>query len=273
VLARFGENVIQPGRPLATIEEALVPAYLMHRYQLEAATKSIAGIAYTYALRGDGQIPLKPVAPVEQRRALDVILGSLAPDSLKLPESLLNLIPPRPEGFPRHRELFANHTGAVFDALAPAEAVAEIVFTVLFDSGRAARLIEQHALNPQQPGLDEVLDRALDATWRKAAGADYAGEIQRTVNYSMLAHLIDLLANPAATPQTKAILGYKLKALADTMAIDGANERLPLAQREHLLQGQRMITDYFARPKDYVPLKIPEPPPGMPIGDMLDCDF
>src|ERR1035437_9343234 len=46
VLARFGENVIKPGRPLATIEEALVPAYLMHRYQLEAAAKSIAGTAY-----------------------------------------------------------------------------------------------------------------------------------------------------------------------------------------------------------------------------------
>src|ERR1035437_9508446 len=51
-----------PGSPLATIEEALVPAYLMHRYQLEAAAKSIAGTAYTYALRGDGQVPLTPVA-------------------------------------------------------------------------------------------------------------------------------------------------------------------------------------------------------------------
>jgi hypothetical protein len=273
VLARFGENVIQPGRPLATIEEALVPAYLMHRYQLEAAAKSIAGTAYTYALRGDGQIPLTPVAPVEQRRALEAILGSLAPESLKLPESLLKVIPPRPAGFPRHRELFANHTAAVFDALAPAEAAAEIAFTVLFDPGRAARLVEQHALNPEQPGLDEVVDRVLDATWHKPAGNDYAGEVQRTVNYSLLAHLIDLLANPAATPQTKAILGYKLKALADAFAKDGASESLPPAQRAHLWQGQRMITDYFARPTEYVPLKIAQPPPGAPIGNVLNCDF
>ncbi|HTA29429.1 MAG TPA: zinc-dependent metalloprotease, partial [Candidatus Cybelea sp.] len=254
VLARFGENVIQPGRPLATIEEALVPAYLMHRYQLAAAAKSIAGTTYTYALRGDGQVPLTPVPPGEQRRALEVILGSLRPESLKLPEPLLQVIPPRPEGFPRHRELFANHTGAVFDALAPPEAVAEIVFTVLFDSGRAARLIEQHALDPQQPGLDTIIDRALDATWRKPAGDDYAGEVQRTVNYSLLAHLIDLLANPVATPQTKAILGYKLKALAEELARVGAGGKLPPAQYAHLLQGQRMILDYFARPNDYVPL-------------------
>jgi len=273
VLARFGENVIQPGRPLATIEEALLPAYLIHRYQLEAAAKSIAGSSYTYALRGDGQVPLTPVVPVEQRRALDVILSSLASESLQLPESLLNVIPPRPEGFPRHRELFASHTAAVFDVLAPAEAVAEIVFTVLFDSGRAARLVGQHALNPEQPGLDEVIDRVLETTWRKPAGADYAGEIQRTVNYSLLAHLIDLHANPAATPQTKAILGYKLKALANVLAKDGARESLPPVQRAHLLEGQQIITDYFARPKDYVPLKIPEPPPGPPIGEVFDCDF
>jgi len=273
VLARFGENVIKPGRPLAVIEEALLPAYLMHRYQLEAAAKSIAGTAYTYALRGDGQVPLTPVAPDEQRRALDAILGSLAPEVLRLPESLLNVIPPRPEGFPRHRELFANHTAGVFDALAPAEAAAEIALAVLFDPGRAARLIEQHARDPRQPGLDEVIDHTLDATWRKPAGTDYAGEVQRTVNYSVLVHFIGLFANPAATPQTKAILGYRLKTLAEALAKDGAKKSLPLPQRAHLLQGQRMIADYFARPADYVPLKIPAPPPGQPIGDLLDCDF
>lgn len=273
VLARFGENVIKPGRPLATIEEALVPAYLMHRYQLEAAAKCIAGTAYTYALRGDGQVPLTPVAPAEQRRALDTILSSLSPDALKLPESLLKIIPPRPAGFPRHRELFANHTAEVFDALAPAEAAAEIAFAVVFDPGRAARLVEQHARDAQQPGLDEVIERVLDATWRKPAGADYAGEVQRTVNTSALAHLIDLLARPASTSQTKALVGASLKNLAEWLEKNGANDSLPLAQRAHYQQGARRIADYFASPKDYTPLKIPEPPPGQPIGATLDCDF
>jgi hypothetical protein len=274
VLARFGENVIKPGRPLATMEDALVPAYLMHRYQLVAAAKSIAGAAYTYALRGDGQEPLTPVPAQEQRRALDTILGSLAPDALKLPESLLKIIPARPEDYPRagNPELFANHTAEMFDALSPAEAAAEIAFTVLFDPGRAARLVEQHARDPQQPGLDEVIDHTLDSTWRKPAGADYAGEVQRTVNYSALAHLIDLTANPAGTPQTKAIVSYKLKSLAEELA-NGANESHSIVQRAHLQQGERMILDYFAHPKDYVPLAIPPPPPGMPIGNLLNCDF
>jgi hypothetical protein len=33
VLDRFGENNIRPGAPMATLEEALVPAFLMHRLQ------------------------------------------------------------------------------------------------------------------------------------------------------------------------------------------------------------------------------------------------
>jgi len=38
-LERFGENVIARGRPMATLEEPLVPIYLLHRYQLEATAK------------------------------------------------------------------------------------------------------------------------------------------------------------------------------------------------------------------------------------------
>src|SRR5262249_17519647 len=33
-LKRFGENNIREGDPLATIEEALVPIYMLHRYQV-----------------------------------------------------------------------------------------------------------------------------------------------------------------------------------------------------------------------------------------------
>jgi hypothetical protein len=273
VLARFSENVIKPGRPMATIEETLVPAYLMHRYQLEAASKSIAGTTYTYALRGDGQVPLTPVAPAEQRRALEVILGSVSPESLKLPESLLNIIPPRPAGFRRHRELFANHTAEVFDALAPAEAAADIAFTMVLDVGRAARLVEQHARDPKQPGLDEVIERVLDATWRKPAGDDYAGEVQRTVDIVALSHLIDLLANPKATAQAKALAALALKNLGESLEKTAAGAGPTLAQRAHDQLGARMIADYFSSPKDYVPLKIPEPPPGQPIGDTPDCDW
>ena len=53
-LRRFGENNIREGAPLSTIEDALVPIYMLHRYQVEAASKLIGGMDYTFALRGDG---------------------------------------------------------------------------------------------------------------------------------------------------------------------------------------------------------------------------
>lgn len=273
VLARFSDATIRPGRPLATIEEALVPAYLMHRYQIEAAAKSIGGTAYTYALRGDGQVPLTPVAPAEQLRAVDALLGALSPDTLKVPEKLLKLIPPRPAGFSRHRELFANHTAEAFDALAPAEAAADLTLAAMFEPGRAARLVEQHARDAQQPGLQDVIDRTLAATWRATAGADYAGEVQRTVDYVTLEHLIDLMASSAATPQTKAEVAASLTHLADWLQQTASDDRLVPAQHAHYQQGYRMIVEYFSHPKEYVPLRIPTPPPGQPIGDEMDCDF
>ena len=271
-LARFGENVIKPGRPLATIEEALVPIYLLHRYQLEAAAKSIAGTTYTYALRGDGQVPLTPVAPAEQRRALTALLDALSPATLRLPEPLLNAIPPRPAGFPRHRELFANHTAGNFDALAPAQAAAEITFNVLFDPGRAARLVQQHARDPEMPGLDEILSRTFDATWRQAAGSDYAGEIQRTVDAVALAHLFSLASNSDAAEQVKAVATAELEALRNWLTTTGPRATAP-EQRAHYAYGAWLISQFFEHPHEFVAPRIPSPPPGQPIGEESGCGF
>src|SRR5437879_13394828 len=81
-LKRFGENNIREGAPLATLEDVLVPLYMLHRYQVEAASKLVGGMDYTFALRGDGQAPTQIVAPAEQRRALAAVLATLKPEVL-----------------------------------------------------------------------------------------------------------------------------------------------------------------------------------------------
>lgn len=270
-LTRFGERVIPPGRPLATIEEALVPIYLLHRYQLEAAAKSIAGVSYAYALRGDGQTPLVPVPPEEQRRALRSVLGTLEPEVLRLPESLLAVLPPRPEGFSRHRELFANHTGGTFDALAPAEAAAELAFRLLLDPARAARLVQQHALDPEQPGFPELLGSVLDATWRRPAGEDYAGELRRTVDAVALTHLFALASDPGAIVQVRAVATTALADLREELRILAASDGSKAARAHHLFGAER-IEQFLEHPADFVAPPPSEPPPGQPIGS-LGCDF
>jgi hypothetical protein len=269
-LARFGENAVRPGQPLALLEETLVPLYLMHRYQIEAAAKSVGGVAYTYALRGDGQVPTTAVAPEEQRRAVTTLLAALQPQVLALPESLLKIIPPRPEGYPRHRELFANRTAEAFDALAPAEAAAQLTFSALFEPGRAARLVEQSVRDSHQPSLDETIETALNATWLTPAGADYAGEIQRSVDGVLLAQLLALAAEPDTTAQVRAVATARLMALRGWLE-RSANAAGNPAQQAHYVYGARLIAQFLDNPKDFIAPRVPVPPPGQPIG--MACDF
>src|SRR4029077_154094 len=157
---------IRQGAPLATIEDVLVPIYMLHRYQVEAASKLIGGMDYTFALRGDGQPPTQIVAAGEQRRALAAVLATLKPEALALPDSLLRMIPPRPPAYERGREDFKIRTYPAFDALAPAEAAAQHTLQFLFNPERAARLVEFHARDSANPSFEEVLDAVLNATWK-----------------------------------------------------------------------------------------------------------
>src|SRR5256885_7560710 len=146
-LRRFGENNIREGAPFATIEDALVPIFMLHRYQVEATSKLIGGMDYTFALRGDGQTPTQIVTASEQRRALAALLATLKPEALELPESLLKIIPPRPPEYERGREHFKIRTYPAFDALAPAEAAAQHTLQFLFNPERAQMLVEFHVLD------------------------------------------------------------------------------------------------------------------------------
>src|SRR5258705_12301166 len=69
-LKRFGENNIRDGAPMATLEDVLVPPYMYHRYQVEAAAKVVGGQDYTFSLKGKGDLNPLRFAPEEQRRAL-----------------------------------------------------------------------------------------------------------------------------------------------------------------------------------------------------------
>ena len=133
---------------MAELEKTLVPLYLYHRYQTEAAIKEIAGLDYHYNQRGDGLPSPKIVDPKDQKKALDSALKTLAPETLTLPESILTLLPPVPPGYPRTKESFPSHTGPTFDPVAAAESAADLTLKVLLDPERASRIIEYHMRVP-----------------------------------------------------------------------------------------------------------------------------
>lgn len=263
-LNQFGERTIPLGQPMATLEEVLVPLYLHHRYQVEAAIKAIGGQYYDYALRGDGVAPVTAVSAAEQLDALEAVLGTLKPAELVFPRSVLKLIPPRPATYDPHRELFARTTGMVFDAVAPAAAAADMVVQLLFNAERAARLVEQHALDPRQPDLGTVLDRTLAAV--VATGADqYEAEVGRAVERVVADRLMDL-AGGARMAQVRAVARERLARLAARPS--GGVSQADRAARTMLASD---IRRFLERPFDPTKLvQAPEPPPGSPIG--MDFD-
>jgi hypothetical protein len=262
-LKRFGENNIREGAPMATIEDVLVPIYMYHRYQVEAASKIIGGEDYTFSLRGRGDRNPKIVSPEEQRRALTTVLDTLKPDALALPESLLRLIPPRPSGYPRGRENFRVRTSPAFDALAPSEAIADHVSGFLLNADRAARLIEFHARDARNPSLIEVIDKILSSTWKAPAATGYAGEIQHVVNMIILGDLMGLAANERASNQARAIAEFKLEELKTWIS---RSSTVDTNERAFLFYAKEQIKRFQEDPKK-MNLTRPDPPPdGQPIG-------
>ncbi|HYU23170.1 MAG TPA: zinc-dependent metalloprotease [Candidatus Dormibacteraeota bacterium] len=270
-LQRFGENNIREGAPLATLEDVLVPLYLVHRYQLEATSKLVGGMDYTFALRGDGQTATQIVAPAEQRRALAAVLATLKPDVLALPEPLLKMIPPRPPDYERGREHFKIHTRPVFDALAPAEAAAQHALQFLFNPERAARLVEFHALNAENPALQEVLETILAATWKTPHGEGSLGQIANVVDMVALYDLMALAANDHASDEVRAIARLELDELHGWLNAPLAGRR-PISDQAHVSFASWQIEQFEKDPKRMELMAPAEPPDGPPIGTDEDWD-
>jgi hypothetical protein len=262
-LARFGENAIRRGRPMATIEEALVPLYLHHRYQVEATASVLGGQHYVYATRGDGRAPTRPASAAEQQAALEALLRTLDPAELRLPESLLAAIPPRPSGYGPHRELFPRYTGPVFDAVSPAVVAADLTLAQMLDPERAARLVQQKALDPTLPGLDDVLERLVTGASKASPRSPYEAEIARAVE-RVLAERLMALAGGARMPQVRALASDALQTLGRAAA-SSKGGRLEAAHEALLAQD---IRRFLERPAaSLASPSIPVAPPGPPIGE------
>ncbi|HMG94040.1 MAG TPA: zinc-dependent metalloprotease, partial [Chryseolinea sp.] len=264
-LNNFGERNIKPGAPMATLEEVLVPMYFFHRYQTEATVKLIGGLNYRYAIRGDGQLVTEVVPASEQLKALDMLIKTIEPSVLMLPENLLKIIPPRPMGYGRHRELIASRTDLTFDALSAAESAAGMTLSAILQPSRAGRLVEYHARDSKQPSLEAVIDKLLVATIKNTPKTGYQGAIQITVNDVLIDALIRLAANKNGSTQVRSIAFLKLNRLDIWM-----KERLKVVADEdwkaHYMYAQERIRKFIDDPQDFKPEQELDPPPGAPIG-------
>jgi hypothetical protein len=261
-LADFSESKIRFGRSLSTLEEVLVPVYMFHRYQLEAAAKVVGGLNYTYAVRGDGQTVAEMVPAAEQRRALDALMKTLDPAALAIPERILKLLPPHPPAYEVTREDFRPRTQITFDTMAPVEAAADLTAFFLLHPERATRLVEYHARDPRNPGLEEVIDQLLGATWKAPQASAQLAETARTIDNVILYRMMQLAASQQAIEQARAIAWLKLDDLSKWLLAQSTSD---VAGRAHCQFAAAQIKRFQDHPDQITVSKPAEAPDGPPI--------
>ena len=257
-LQRFSERNIRIGRPLATIEETLVPIYLLHRFQIQAVGKLIGGQYFNYRLRADGQADARPVAVARQQQAIDALLATLDPAVLSLPQSLVDAITPRVPNNPKSRETFAGTTGMNFDALAPARSSVALTLQVLLDPTRAARLERAGSI-----GFDAIAQGILSASWYAEPGSGIEAAIQRQTNMQVLYGLMALAFDEGADGDVRARAYASVAELQEWLSGRSSRDR---ASRAHFRFAEQEIRRLMDNPDAIEKLIPPTVPPGSPIG-------
>lgn len=261
-LQRFSEQNIRMGRPMATLEEALIPVYLLHRFQIQAVSKLIGGSYFDYTLRGDGQDNVVPVSAERQRQAIDTLVASLRPAVLQLPDGLAAKISPRPPGHAKSRETFSSNTGIVFDAMAPAASAVALTLDALLDPQRAARMTQSPG-----PGFASITDGLLEATWFATGAQGTDAAIQRQTGGIVLTRLLQLSSNAEAAPEVRALTLDAINKLGDWLTRQSPGDQ---ATRAHYALAQLQIERWRRDPgslETIVPVTLP---PGSPIGALAE---
>jgi hypothetical protein len=130
---------------------------------------------------------------------------------------------------------------------------------------RAARTVEQHAVDPSLPGLEDVIDELFASSFGATATTPYEAEISRAVERVVIEQLITLAAS-ADMPQVRAVATFKLGRQADLMsgALPGIQDG---AEAAHAALLARDIKRFMDNPDAFKRSAPPPVPPGAPIGE------
>ncbi len=268
-IEQFEPTMLAANEPIANTEQAFVPVYLHHRYQIEAAVKLLGGYYYTYSVGADlqrGRITMDSgtvgeIAADHQRRALELLLGCLAPEQLVIPERIVRMMPPRPSSSSTDRERFSSRTAPIFDPSSAAQTVADMVFSGILHPQRASRL----ALSKESDwNLKVVLDLVTDSIFSSPETNTAAAHTQQIVMDSFVQHLLRLAKKEDTPIQVQAVVRGHLDAVASKLD-QGTNYRgTHAAVCRQLLAQLHSALDTAPEPR--ISTEPISPPPGSPIG-------
>lgn len=260
-LQKFGHNNLPDAMPYSELAETLVPLYLFHRFQVEAAVKLVGGVNYEYSVKGDSYRPVRPVEEGLQKQAIGVLLSTLSIEQLSIPDSVLQVIPPKAYGYYKNRESFSGYTGLTLDPVSMAEASAKHSLQLLLNPERLARLLQQKAQVTELPGMEDVVTQLLTTTLRSPEQSGLNGLIQQRVDYLTVMELLTVASDKNASPEVRAHLHHEIGKLDGWLTTQSKRNSVRYAWLKDLVV--QYLNGDFEPQREVQSLPIP---PGSPIG-------
>jgi hypothetical protein len=264
-MSNFGLRNIRVGEPVALLQERFVPVYLMHRFAINSLSKTIGGMEYSNAVRGDGLLATKPIGGAQQRRALSELIAAMSPAELAIPDTVITLLGPRPFSYNPYVELFSARTRPAFDELGAARTLSQMVVDAVLQRERAARLVQFATRGDNPLTLGETIDQ-LTANWSTAPGSDSrkTAALRRVAQRAVADRLLLLAADKEAAPEVRALVELKMDALrkrALSLSTSGTD-----MERAHWTAIAADFTRWIERQELPSPTQALRAPPGDPFG-------
>lgn len=255
-LNNFGSNNISQGTPYSEAEKVIVPVYLMHRYQIEAVSKIIGGVDYSYGVKGFDPPVNKPVSEPVQNAAMQVLLDALTPEALAIPQNALDVLLPSANGYERNRESFDSKTNMVFDPLTSAEALSNYILTLMLHPDRLSRI------NQQNISLSGYLNAIRTRLFNETGSIDnYMSQLSMIPQKLYVIHLIKLAKDTNIDKQISGMALLKIGEILSTQT-GGSSDNW----KAHQLYINKMIETLNTQPELLVIPGVADMPPGSPIG-------
>ena len=256
------DNLVD-GEPYDRIEDILVPIYMLHRYQIEAAAKAIGGVDYLYFVKNNNNDKVKFVDSKLQRKSLESLLSVLKPKNLVLPNNLIDILSPRSFRNPRTRENFVSNTGVAFDYINTSSSLINHTLTFLLNPERINRINQQNIFGDDILTLENYLAEISKSIFDNKKLNTYEESVNKNTSSLYLDHLFMAFNNSRTNDLSKSII---LASIMDTMNNLSTN---PNNYNRFLIN---KIDGFLNNPDQYKPIEKTKIPDGSPIGN-FSCDY
>jgi hypothetical protein len=252
LIERYGPAMLKAGEPIGALrDKRLWMVYLHHRYAIESAQNYVGGLFQNLSVKGEAA-PLPPtqfIPASEQREILGLLLQTIEPKNLELPESLLAQLTAAPD---HNLEDLSNQD--VFDQLRAARILTGLVLEPLFSPERAARMVALAARQPDTLTFPEMIDAIMARTWKvMPTGNSQERALLRVIQDVAVESMMKLGGVRDTSPEARDYVLDQLNQLADELKSRQDSDPLTAA---FYRQSARQIQHYLMNPEANAPKSV-----------------